>query len=73
MSCWDCSVDHHYSCEFKEDDPGAVDEDGYYTIWCCCGGHSESHQTHEAEYAEMNTQLKPLQWPDYPQPTSKER
>ena len=67
--CWDCQVDHHSRCEFMVgDDPGEPDEDGWYTVTCCCGGWADTRQTLEAEYREMNEQLKPLQWPDAPQP-----
>jgi len=51
-----------------DDDSGEPDEDGWYTVTCCCGGWADTRQTLEAEYREMNEQLKPLQWPDAPQP-----
>jgi hypothetical protein len=73
-ACWDCSIEHHHDCQFMGDDDPTwdADEDGYYTVLCCCGRWGETHQTHDAEYAELNRQLKPLQWPDAPQPTAEE-
>ena len=64
MACWDCSIDHHDDCEFIQADPAGPDDDGCYSVICCCGGWGETHLTADAEYAEQADQLKPLQWPD---------
>jgi hypothetical protein len=72
VDCFECSIDRCQECPSMRDPEEASepDEDGYYTVECCCGRWGESHLTHEAEYAEINRQLKPLQWPDAPQPTA---
>lgn len=66
MGCFACGIDRHSECDDPQDDDVDVDDDGFYTVTCCCGAWGESHQTLEAEYAEINRQLKPLQYPDAP-------
>jgi len=70
--CFECSAFHCADCPAMREDADLAgmdaDEDGWYTLTCCCGAHAESHQTLEAEYAQMNEQLKGLQWPDAPRP-----
>jgi hypothetical protein len=74
VDCFECSIDRCSQCpglQEPDDDPAwDADEDGWYQVTCCCGRWGESHQTHDAEYAELNRQLKPLQWPDASQPTA---
>ena len=66
MGCWACSIDRHSECQDTDDDVIDPDGDGWYEVTCCCGAWGETHQTLDAEYAQSNRQLKPLQWPDAP-------
>ena len=51
--CFECSIDHHGDCPWSgEDDDEFPDEDGWYTIHCCCGLAVGSRQTLDADYAD---------------------
>ena len=49
--CFECDVDHHLACPFlgEDDDGFDANEDGWYSVHCCCGLAVDSRQTHEAE------------------------
>lgn len=67
MDCYECAVDRCYDCEAGGEEDHWPDDDGWYEVTCCCGRWGETRQTVEAVYAEMEAQLKPLQYPDAPQ------
>ena len=62
--CFECDVDHHLACPFlgEEDDGYEADEDGWYSVHCCCGLAVDSHQTLDAEYADYAEELRRRGW-----------
>jgi hypothetical protein len=62
--CFECDVDHHLACPFlsEEDDGYDADEDGWYSVHCCCGLAVDSRQTLDAEYADYAEELRRRGW-----------
>jgi hypothetical protein len=62
--CFECSIDHHLACPLlgEEDDGFDANEDGWYTVHCCCGLAVDSHQTLDAEYALYAEELGRRGW-----------
>jgi hypothetical protein len=63
-ACFECDVDHHAECPSigEEDFSIDADEDGWYTIFCCCGVAVDTAQTTAAEYAEYAEELRQRGW-----------
>jgi hypothetical protein len=63
-ACVECRIDHHLACPLlgEDDDGFEADEDGWYAVHCCCGLAVDSHQTHEAEYADYAEELCRRGW-----------
>ena len=61
--CDACEVDHHGDCPWiDQDDDRArweADQDGCYTVFCCCGRWSRQRQTTHAEYARYARDRQP--------------
>ena len=68
--CLECQVDHHLACPLlgEEDDGFDADEDGWYSVHCCCGLAVDSRQTLDAEYAEYAEELRRRGWSQPPNP-----
>jgi hypothetical protein len=62
--CFECDVDHHLACPFlgEEDDGYDANEDGWYSVHCCCGLAVDSRQTLDAEYADYAEELRRRGW-----------
>jgi hypothetical protein len=62
--CYECDVDHHHDCPStgEEDFSIDADEDGWFTVYCCCGLAVDSHQTTAAEYADYAEELRRRGW-----------
>jgi hypothetical protein len=62
--CFECDVDHHLACPFlgEEDDGFDTNEDGWYSVHCCCGLAVDSRQTLDAEYAAYAEELRRRGW-----------
>jgi hypothetical protein len=65
--CFECSIDHHLACPLvgEDDDSFDADEDGWYSVHCCCGLAVDSRRTLDAEYAE---ELRRRGWSQPPDP-----
>jgi hypothetical protein len=62
-NCFECSIDHHLACPWiGEDDDIDPDDDGWYSVHCCCGLAVDSRQTHEAEHADYAEELRRRGW-----------
>ena len=46
----------------EEDDSFDADEDGWYSVYCCCGLAVDSRQTLDAEYTEYAEELRRRGW-----------
>jgi hypothetical protein len=69
-SCWECSIDHHLACPFLgEDDRFDADEDGWYSVHCCCGLAVDSRQTLDAEDADSAQERRRHGWSQPADPT----
>jgi hypothetical protein len=62
--CLECDLDHHLACPLvgEDDDSFEADEDGCYSVHCCCGLAVSSRQTLDAEYAEYAEELRRRGW-----------
>jgi hypothetical protein len=62
--CLECAIDHHLACPLlgEADDGFDADEDGRYSVHCCCGLAVDSRQTVDAEYAEYAEELRRRGW-----------
>jgi hypothetical protein len=72
--CFECDADHHLACPLlgEEDDGFDADEDGWYSVRCCCGLAVDSRQTPDAEYADYAHELRRRGWsqPADPRPAA---
>ena len=71
-ACSACDVDHHSQCPSigEEDCSIDADEDGWYTIYCCCGVAVDTAQTTAAEYAAYAEELRQRGWSQPPDPAA---